>query len=483
MIDDPSKSNRQEVAIYKWRNAEGRGTLNLVPGFGKTRCAVLVCERILLRNPNAKILAVAPNDIGYQNLVENLPKEVIVTTRYKLSNDLDAYKSVTFDLIVVDEIHRFVKDIYILTVNAKWKLGLTGDPLRGDAKTILRIHGFPVVDTITEDEALRNGWIADFVEYNLAVDIEEHKKEPYKAYSDKIKGFMDMYRDLYKRLNTVLNMKLFNSDMDLMFAIGTGVNVKTPGSRVGTHIPAEVIRSELAKTVGWSKDLDMSVDFNVRLNDMFSPGALHEASIVFGNITRERNALIINSRNKVDAVIEIINRNPVPTIIFSESTQMASDIARVLGDEAIEYHSKVESGYIINPKTKDYYRAKNGNPIKFGSTRLKKLAIEEIMNGTFKYLCTVKSLNDSVDIPILRQVITTGGTANPSTHIQRIARGKRIFADDLSKITTIINVYIKDFIVDNVLIASRDASKLRQRQAEDSAIWVDSIDEIFYHKD
>lgn len=481
MIEIESKSLRQEESIKKWKAAKGLGTLNLVPRFGKTRIATLVSERSLFSNPNIKIVAVAHNDIAHKNLVNNLPAKVIITTASKIVKEFEEYKLKKIDLLIVDEIHRFFRgnNLLILKLEPKWKLGLTGAKLTVFEKAILKQNGFQVVDTITEDEALDNHWISEFVEYNLPVEIEEHKKAIYASYSSKITSILDIYRDKYKRMNIVLGMKIFVSDLALMYGMYSGINFKIPNTNKSVRIHPDTIRHKLAETMGWNRELDMSIDMNKNINTYFNPAALHEAAQVLNGIIRERNELIINSRNKVDAVVEIINRNPVPTIIFSESTQMASDIARVLGDDAIEYHSGIESCYIMNPKTGEYYSHANGNPIKFGATRLKKFAIECIMNGSFKYLCTVKALNESVDIPILQQVITTGGTTNPSTHLQRIARGKTLDSNNLGKVTSIINVYIKDFIMDDVLIPSRDASKLKTRQAESVVFWVDTIDEIF----
>lgn len=480
MIENPSKTARQEVGIQKWRMNKGFGTLNFVPQFGKTYCANLIASRFHVANPGAKVVAVAHNDIAYKNLVKNLPSYVIVTTMGKLLKEHDDYLKLEIGLLIVDEIHKFTKGgIKILALEARRKLGLTGDKLEGYAKVILDRYGFGVIDVITEDEALANGWISEYVEYNLPVDLEEYKKDKYAAFTDKITDVTKTYHDLWRRLNTVFGHDILKSDLDLMFALYTGVTYKTAGSKRGTFIKPEVFRGELAATMGWTKDIDLSIDMNVNVDTFFNPGHLHEVSKMFGSIIRDRNDLIINSKNKIDMVLQILALNPVPTIIFNESTYMATTIADALGMEAIEYHSNVESKYLRDPITNEFYCHGNGNPIKFGAARLKKFAIEGINKGVFKYLCTAKALNESVSIPILQQVITTGGSTNPSTHNQRVGRGKTINPDNPSQVTKIINIYIKDFTHNNVLVPSRDASKLRRRQQSANVYWVDSIDEIF----
>lgn len=486
MINDESKTRRQIEAIYKWRAAKGIGTLNFVPRFGKTRCGVIAVEEVNKKqNSDFIIVAVAPNDITHKNLVRNLPSNVIVTTLHKVINDLENFKKMDIGLLIVDEIHKFLNNsgTQILSLKSKFRLGLTGDRLASKDKLLLMEYNFPVIDIITEDEALENNWISQFVEYNLPVEIEDYKKERYAAYSEKIHEITSTYNELYRRMNTLFNNKIFTSDIDLIYALYSGIKFTYPNSSKYLFIPPDAVRNALADTMGWKKDLDLSIDFNERLNLYFNPSKLHEIGKIFNDIIRDRNDLIINSKNKIDMVLEIIKRNPCPTIIFNESTNMASLIAQALGDEAIEYHSAVESRYIINPDTGDYVRHKNGNPIKFGASRLKQFAISGINEGLFKYLCTAKALNEGVDIPILSQVITTGGSTNPSTHFQRVSRGKTIYTENLSKVTTIINVYIADFTFEDKLIVSRDASKLRIRQKNSTVFWVDTIDEIFANID
>ena len=483
MIEIESKTKRQELSISKWKEAKGLGTLNLVPRFGKTRIAKLISDRTLEKRPASKILAVAHNDIAYKNLLNNLSDKVVCMTVHRILLNIVEY-DIDWDLIIVDEIHRFTVGSYlqILNLKSKFKLGLTGDKLAKYPMAMLKDRGYGVIDVITEEEAIEQKWISDFVEYNLPVEIEEHKKAKYSLYSKKITELMENYGPLYKRMNTVLNQHVFNNSLDLMFGLYNGIDIRLKNFKK-IRLNADVVRNTLSTSMGWSPNLDPKEPNTARIDKYFNPGVLHEVGKLFGDLVRERNDLIINSRNKLDAVVEIIKANDVPTIIFSESTQMASDIARVLGTSAIEYHSGVESAFITNPKTGEYFCHANGNPIKFGTTRLKKLAITGLMDGTFKYICTVKALNESVDIPILRQVITTGGTTNPSTHLQRVARGKTLYDGDLEKITIIINVYIKDFIHNDTLIPSRDEGKLKIRQADSVVYKVDSIAEIFANID
>lgn len=484
MINDPSKSKRQEQFIQTWLNAKGCGTGNLVTRFGKTEIIKRITDRTLNKNPEFKIIALAPNDITKQNLQNNLDPRIEIYTPFHIINNYADYENIQYDLIVIDEIHKFTKgkSAICFKLNSKFKLGLTGDKLRGVDKNYLNNQGFPVIDTITEEEALDNNWISDFIEYNIPVELEDYKREKYVAISNRITDILTTYKDVYKRVNITFKNKIFNSDVELMYALHSGTKFKQ-GFKY-TTIPGEVIRKILADSMGWKVDMELDTTFAQNLNTFFNPSQLFETSKLFNSMIRDRNNLIINSRNKIEMVLQLLEINPVPTIVFNESTNMANDITNSINNnnndaKAIEYHSNVESRYIINPKTNEFYCHSNGNPIKFGAIRLKKLAIEGIKNGTFKYIITAKALNEGVDIPVLSQVITTGGTINPSTHLQRTARGKTIDPLQPNKVTTIINVYIKDFEYNGIHISSRDEQKLRIRQDDTTVIWVDGVNDIF----
>ena len=50
-----SKTERQEISCNKWRDAKGRGTLNLIMRFGKTRVAAMIVGKLVKANPNRSL--------------------------------------------------------------------------------------------------------------------------------------------------------------------------------------------------------------------------------------------------------------------------------------------------------------------------------------------------------------------------------------------------------------------------------------------
>ncbi len=71
-----TKDERQILSINKWREANGRGTLNLVMRFGKTKIADIIIRNTIKDYPNRKVCYLTANDIGYQNARNHNKKQL-----------------------------------------------------------------------------------------------------------------------------------------------------------------------------------------------------------------------------------------------------------------------------------------------------------------------------------------------------------------------------------------------------------------------
>lgn len=489
-----NKSERQEISCNKWRDAKGRGTLNLIMRFGKTRVAAMIVGKLVKANPNRTIMAIAPNAVTTKNLADNLtefcPKEqwIDIMSSNTLINHVNKLKierklPIKVDLLILDEVHKLLQGetlIAIKNIEYKFILCLTGSTLNKTQLSILNELGAPVIDKITEIEAVSQGWISNSTEYNLAIELDEHDKIRYAKYSDMISETLETFGGLHKVINQEFRNKVFDSDFALVLASFTGYNYKDRNGS-STFIKPTVIRNMLASLMGWTRDMPLDNDYNKRINNLWNPDNIYERAKKFKDFVRQRNDILIHNRPKINAVIEILKTNSVPTICFNESIAMVTDLADYFSKDGIPFHSAIESRYVINPETGIPYTYKNGEPKRLGKTSLKKLAIEGIKNGTYKYLFTAQSLNEGLTIENIEQVITTGGSCNSNTHGQRVARGKTYNYMNPNKNCVIINLYIDDFKIGDKDVKSRDKQKLIQRQqdSENVPIWVNDISEIF----
>lgn len=169
------RTTRQKLAIKRWSQNNGCGTLILPTGFGKTRIALTISQLLVKRNPDFKILVVVPTDnlknqwlkqLIEWKLLKNVTVEIINTAIKKVQH---------FDLLICDEAHRYASDSFSRLFDViyyKMILCLTGTLERLDGKEeLIKTHA-PVCDAVTRDEAIENEWLADFKNYLVMIDVD-----------------------------------------------------------------------------------------------------------------------------------------------------------------------------------------------------------------------------------------------------------------------------------------------------------------------
>lgn len=169
------RTTRQKLAIKRWSQNNGCATLILPTGFGKTRIALTISQLLTQKNPDFKILVVVPTDnlknqwlkqLIEWKLLKNVTVEIINTAIKKIQH---------FDLLICDEAHRYASDSFSKLFDViyyKMILCLTGTLERLDGKEeLIKTHA-PVCDAVTRDEAIENGWLADFKNYLVMIDVD-----------------------------------------------------------------------------------------------------------------------------------------------------------------------------------------------------------------------------------------------------------------------------------------------------------------------
>lgn len=170
-----TRTERQQEAAKKWIDAKGRGTIIAPTGSGKTRIALMTIKGLIKKHPYLRVLVVVPtttlknqwlqqiNEWGFDFNVEIEVINTIVKHSY------------TCDYLVLDEIHRFNSDLFKEVFNCvKYKLilGLTATFERLDGKEKIAAQYCPVIEEITKMECLANGWISDYKEYQVLLEVD-----------------------------------------------------------------------------------------------------------------------------------------------------------------------------------------------------------------------------------------------------------------------------------------------------------------------
>lgn len=454
---DEKRKKRQEQGVDKWFANDCKGILDYAPGVGKTFTASLAIKRIEDTERGSYLVGV-PSDAlvkqWYDRIKEFFPKyigeRIIVKSFNKLVLEDLIYE---VDTLIIDEIHELATEerIKLLQgdkIRARRILGLTASA--DDKRFGLILKYLKIVDRITVQEGKDLGFTADFIEYNLALELTAKEKEMYDNYSNTI--------------NTL--MPKFSNNIELaQFVISGGKD------RNGNYFAGAGWAMALAYRQGWKRDLNLNIPTHKQIDDLWNPKLFTGWATRLINATRNRKFLLYNATAKYNTTVEILKKfNKVKTIVFSESTDFANKLGIILEQQkypAVVYHSQLKTKMITSPKS--------GKLIKYGATRQKRDAIDAIKTGKAKALVTTKALDRGLDVEDIRMSITTSGTQNPTQYKQRGGRATRkevgsVFAD---LPVLLINLYMVD---------TQDEIWLDRRQAESShsIIKVNSLDEIGY---
>lgn len=169
-----TRDERQDLAIEKWKAAGGKASWVLPTGFGKTRTALKTIQRVLNKAPSAIIAVIVPTKILKDQWIQQL-KEWNLSATVMVINTA-AKKPFYCNFLILDESHKYSSDHFsriFNNCNPSLILGLTAtyERLDGKEKKIMD-KVCPVCDSVTIEEAVANGWMAEHTIYKVVLDVD-----------------------------------------------------------------------------------------------------------------------------------------------------------------------------------------------------------------------------------------------------------------------------------------------------------------------
>jgi len=451
---DPRRLERQNEALDKWELSGYNGIADHYPGTGKTFLAMLAIERMEKKYKATYVISV-PNDIIYKQWIKltesfpvNLKARILVKTKQQLINENIFYRDV--GLFIIDEIHEYTTEnasclLDRSKIQHKAFLGLTGTTNHPNFRNVLKY--FPIFDTLSEYEAKSKGFIAEMIEYNLGLDLDPRQQTNYENMSNLINNLMPLFDNNLKKAE---------------YIVYGGTN-----PRDGMKYQSGQWAMALAMQKGWSNKLDLNIPEHKEIDNKYNPSSFISNANLLLQVVNRRKLLLANADIKERTTIKLLKMFPnTKTIVFSESTKFADRIGLLANEAGMPtsvFHSKLVS--VKKP-------GKGGKLITYGKVRLKREAIDGLINGTIPRLSTTKSLDKGLNIPDLRFSIIASGTSSIDQETQRKARIGRKEATSDDPVLN-VNLYIKN---------TQDEVWLRKRQEENNTvpIYVEKIEDISY---
>jgi len=453
---DRIKYMRQLRCVARWKKST-RGTIEAATGFGKTWIAHITLKKMLKLNSTRTAIVIVPTT----QLKEQWEDEI---NKLKMSNNVKVYvvntialNTVTYhcNLLIVDEIHMMAADKFkriFELVKYNWILGLTATINRLDGKHEYLKKVAPVVDSISQKEAISRGWISNFIEINIAVPLSRKEQEHIDSLAKTVRFYMAKFGDF----------KLMQSCMNLG-------NAKAFAQKQYPNEDANIKAKQIAL---WAVQGSRAI--------------------------QQRQEFLYKTERKIALTVDLLKEFDLKTITFSQSTFFADEVAKQMGEKAVVYHSNIETQVISEEKIKvfkkkptaekfakevdgtigidfeaDEFIVTYKKDVKYGAEKLKQLGIKKFRDKRTKVniICTAKALDQGFDEKDVELGIDGSRTSNPTQHVQRTGRVARnyTYKDGTKKRGIYINLFCPN---------TRDEEWLRTCQKNSTeVVWFHDSDE------
>ena len=164
----------------------------------------IIIKKVLSRYPDLRIWVVVPTELlkkQWEKLIEENSLQLNVEV---LIINTAAKNGGQCDFLIIDEIHTAGANLLIQvfeTIKYKLILGLTATFERLDERHKLIANYCPIVDTVTLQEAQLNGWVANYKEYLVLIDVND----------------INLYQDYNKQFTE--HFEFFNYDFNLAMSM------------------------------------------------------------------------------------------------------------------------------------------------------------------------------------------------------------------------------------------------------------------------
>lgn len=201
-----TRDERQEESMKKWLQNKGKGTLECCTGFGKSRITINIIKKLLGKYPNMRIIIIVPTELLKNQWLEHIDNyQLQFNVEVQIINSA-AKNGGVYDLLVIDEIHTSAANSLISvfkSIKYKLILGLTATFERLDERHKLLEQYCPIIDTVTLQEAQLNGWVSQYNEYLVLIDVDDI--DLYKQYNKEFTEHFEFFNyDFGKAMSELL---------------------------------------------------------------------------------------------------------------------------------------------------------------------------------------------------------------------------------------------------------------------------------------
>lgn len=392
-------------AVETWKNNKGIGTMLCPAPLNNKVPLLLILQRIYARSPTCSTIIIVEKFSDRLDIMDFLVKQEDENN----NNEFKRLFAEKYIRIITKEFlrtgnwssHAFLGIIYnpesFDTISRLWfdgckfKLCILNKILDNQEDRVCLNKICPILDEFKQSEIDELRTTRPVEEMWVGVDIPTDG-EFFKL--------LDYYN---KEITSTLTV----------FGSFENVGYARTGNKV-TNESAIQYCTRLAQDNGWSPNLDMAIEYNRMIDEVYNPNVLNEkANKCFENI-RLRNKLLTDYKGKLDEIYKICEEHKDKKIlIISKRGEFASEITDYLNimfnaDVCGNYHNKVENIIFKNPDGSPVLvksGINKGKPRELGYQAQMTLNQSKYNNGEINILSTSntpdKNLSIDVDIIII----------------------------------------------------------------------------------
>lgn len=434
-------------AIDHWRDNKGIGTALIPPPLNDKAMILGVLQKTYSKNPDNITLIVVntfnerteliefitnqddeENNNEFKKLIANKQIKIFTINFIKNNN----YK-VNLNVIILYHCEELCYNLYRILSQTKFKL-VVFNRLNIPIEDLNKIYSVcPLLNDFKQNEIDTLRVSTPVEEMRIGIDIPEDSED------FKLLQYYDEY------ISTTIN--IFGSFDNIQYA------------RVGDsrcNMSATTFCYNLALENGWSEDLDMSIEINVQIDNIYNPSAIRERALQTYEIIRKRNTFLSSYNAKLNKILEIVKENENKHIlIISKFGEFAAKITQYINDMSEKeicgnYHDRVDSipAFTVDG-TPIYIKSgpQRGERKMFAAKAQKTYNEQRFNVGYINVLSTNNSPDKELNIPIDVIIITSPLCEEIETYIYRLSN-----VTYPSNVIKLYTLYIKDSIEEKRLI-------------------------------
>ena len=409
-----------EKSVYQWRMNKGIGTFIIPAPLDVLRPLLMILPAMYNKSPTMETNIVVADFVDKDKIKDYLlhKSEAVHSNVYRrlitdgfikimtVSEATDRFTYLNPKLVVIYNPKDCLYCYVGLLDKAKFKLILSSIPFIGGLEQLNNLvprvgsYNQASIDEIRSSRPVKETLVP------LVVDEDSNLKKKLDYYNKEISTAIAIFGDF----ETIKMARLGNSS---------------------TNSSAMAVCYNIARQNGWNENLDMTIQFNVEIDELYSPNALKERASGIYEIIRSRSLALASSDEKLSYILKIVEDNIDKNIlIINKHGDFANEVTKYINDNThynscYNYHDKVENIPAIDDNGNEVLiksGVNKGKPKMLGVKSQKNLAQRLMNKGAIHVLSTNAAPDKDLAVNIDVIVITSPLCDTVETYLYRLSK-------------------------------------------------------------